>query len=413
MDVEIRIPTVGESVQTALLAEWFVAEGARVEAGDALLLLETDKVTLEVEAEAAGTVAIGVKAGETVKPGQVVGQLKGAEASAPAPPAPEAAPKPDPPPTPEAAPQAASAPSPPQGAAKALLAAAKLDPAAVAASGPGGRLTRGDVLLHLEETDTEPPPSSSEHPTSTSEPPPSSIEPPAPDGATTRVPLSPLRRRLAQRLLESQRTTATLTTFNEVDMGRVMDLRARHQEAFRARHGVGLGITSFFVVAAARALGEFPAVNAFLEADDLVLHHHVHVGVAVGAERGLVVPVIRHVERLGIAGVEAAVAGFVAKVKGNRLELSDLEGGTFSVTNGGVFGSLLSTPILNPPQSAILGLHKVEDRPVAVDGQVVIRPRMYVALSYDHRVVDGRGAVSFLARIKALVEEPELLLLEV
>jgi 2-oxoglutarate dehydrogenase E2 component (dihydrolipoamide succinyltransferase) len=229
----------------------------------------------------------------------------------------------------------------------------------------------------------------------------------------TRKALSPIRKRIAERLLQAVHSTAMLTTFNEIDMGEVMALRKRYKDAFLERYGVKLGVTSFFVKAAVEALGEFPPLNAFIDGDEMVQNHHYHIGVAVGSPRGLVVPVVRHADHLSFAEIEGAIAGFVGRIRDNKLELSDLEGGTFSITNGGVFGSLLSTPILNYPQSGILGLHKVEPRPVVVDGEIAVRPMMYVALSYDHRIVDGREAVQFLARIKALVEDPERLLVEV
>jgi 2-oxoglutarate dehydrogenase E2 component (dihydrolipoamide succinyltransferase) len=225
--------------------------------------------------------------------------------------------------------------------------------------------------------------------------------------------MSRIRKRIAERLVHAKQTTAMLTTFNEVDMGRVMDFRRRFKESFREKYGVSLGIMSFFVKACVAALQEIPEVNAFIDGDDIVYNRHVHMGVAIGAERGLVVPVIRYADRLGFAEIEQAIVDFVKKVRENRLQLSDLEGGTFTISNGGVYGSLLSTPILNPPQSGILGLHKIEDRPVVVDGQVVVRPMMYVALSYDHRIIDGREAVTFLKRIKEFIEDPERLLVGV
>lgn len=225
--------------------------------------------------------------------------------------------------------------------------------------------------------------------------------------------MTPIRRRIAERLLEARQSTAMLTTFNEIDMTRVKELRSRFQDDFKARHGISLGIMSFFIKAALDALKEIPEVNASIEGQDIVYHHYYHVGVAIGGERGLVVPVIRHADRLGFAQLEQAIVDFVKKIKENRLQLSDLEGGTFTISNGGVFGSLLSTPILNTPQSGILGLHKMEDRPVVMDGQIVIRPMMYVAFSYDHRLIDGREAVTFLKRIKEGVEHPERLMLEI
>jgi len=447
MAIEIRVPEVGESVQEALLAEWFVADGSGVKKDEALFLLETDKVTLEVPAEAGGVVRIGVAAGTTVKVGDVVGTIAAGE-GAPA----AKSEKPEQPEKSEAAPEAKKAapprpePSAAAGAPKAPAAAAArgetapaggdlapsvarlvedkgLDPSRIPATGPGGRLTRNDVLLYVEGQEqpaaAEPP-----RPEPAADPAPkTSAAAPRPPGAsdtpegggdgTTRKRLSPIRKRIAERLLEAKRSTAMLTTFNEVDMGAVMDLRSRHKAAFRAKYGVGLGITSFFIKAACQALPAFPQVNAFIEGDEVVYHEYVHMGVAIGAERGLVVPVLRHADRMGTAAIERGIADFADRVKENKLELSDLEGGTFTITNGGVFGSLLSTPILNPPQSAILGLHKVEDRPVALDGQVVVRPMMYVALSYDHRIIDGRDAVQFLVRVKELVEEPVRLWLEV
>jgi len=295
-----------------------------------------------------------------------------------------------------------------------------LDASEIRGSGPEGRPTRGDVLLHLEARGKGEAPAEAPEPGAA--PPAEAAEAAAPrpaegageaDEPTTRKPMSPIRKRIAERLLEAKHSTAMLTTFNEVDMGPVMELRKRHKAAFHAKHGTSLGITSFFVQAACQALAAFPQVNAFIDGDDLVFHDYVHMGIAIGAPRGLVVPVIRHAERRSVPEIEKAVAEFADRVRENKLGLADLEGGTFTITNGGVFGSLLSTPILNPPQSAILGLHKVEDRPVAVDGQVVVRPMMYVALSYDHRIIDGRDAVQFLVRVKQLVEEPERLWLEV
>jgi 2-oxoglutarate dehydrogenase E2 component (dihydrolipoamide succinyltransferase) len=439
MATEIRVPEVGESVQEALLAEWFVDDGSAVKKDEALFLLETDKVTLEVPAEASGVVRIDVRAGATVKVGDVVGTIA-AEAGAEEPRAEKAAKAPETaeqaPPEEKPAPRRAA--STEQSAAavgsgeltpsvRRLVEEEGLDPSRISATGPGGRLTRGDVLLHLEARGQPAEPSGEgKGPVAESERPragKTGVAPaPSPEPQeearpgeekTTRKPLSPIRKRIAERLLEAKRSTAMLTTFNEVDMGAVMDLRTRHKSAFRAKYGVGLGITSFFVKAACQALYAFPQVNAFIEGDEIVYHEYVHMGVAIGAERGLVVPVLRHADQMGTAAIERGIADFADRVKENRLELSDLEGGTFTITNGGVFGSLLSTPILNPPQSAILGLHKVEDRPVAVDRQVVVRPMMYVALSYDHRIIDGRDAVQFLVRVKELVEEPVRLWLEV
>ncbi len=410
--IEVRVPEVGESVQEAVLAEWFKADGDRVTRDDPLFLLETDKITLEVVAEASGILRIRVAAGQPVAIGQVVGGIEPAdEADGPDPgqaaePAAERRPEPAPAPDPEPRRPAPEAEPPrPPGAGEGpvlapsvrrLVAQHGLDPARIPATGPGGRLTKGDVLAFLEAGDATP-----------------AGPDPAPDDGVTRTRMSPIRRRIAQRLLQAKNETALLTTFNEVDMSRAVALRRRYKDRFREVHGVGLGYTSLFVRAAAVALAEFPLLNASIDGDEIVRSAAVHMGIAVGSGRGLVVPVVRNAHRLGLGAIEKAVADLVARVRDNRLELADLEGGTFTITNGGVFGSLLSTPILNPPQSGILGLHKVEDRPVAVDGRVEIRPMMYVALSYDHRIVDGREAVQFLVRVKELVEDPDRLLLEV
>ena len=236
--------------------------------------------------------------------------------------------------------------------------------------------------------------------------------PPAEDEPEERKPMTPIRKRIAARLLEARRNTAMLTTFNDVDMSRVMALRSQYKDAFKKKHEISLGMMSFFIKASVEALEKFPAINAYIDGDEIVYHHYYHIGVAVGSDRGLVVPVIRHADRLGFAGIESAIIDYVNKIKENRLELSDLEGGTFTITNGGVFGSLLSTPILNTPQSGILGMHRIDKRPVVIDDEIVVRPMMYIALSYDHRIVDGREAVTFLRRIKESVENPERIMLE-
>lgn len=314
-----------------------------------------------------------------------------------------------------------------------LVAAQGLDANLLHGTGPGGRITKGDVLNYLERTsepkptleqaqesiDLSPPAAVTEKPVLTSSP--DKAEVPAaaaelscgPFERVTRQPMSRIRLRIAERLLEARQQTAMLTTFNEIDMSALQAERARFKEAFRAKHGVSLGIMSFFIKATTIALQEFPDLNASIEGKDVVYHDYYHIGVAIGAERGLVVPVIRHADHLSFAQLEQAIVDFVQKIKENRLELTDLDGGTFTITNGGVYGSLLSTPILNMPQSGILGMHKIEDRPVAIAGEVVIRPMMYVALSYDHRLVDGRQAVTFLKRIKEYIENPERIMLEV
>jgi len=422
MKLEIKIPSVGESVKEALLAEWYKKEGERVKRDDALLVIETDKVTLEVAAEADGVLHIAVAAGKTVAIGDVVGTIDTVAAAAaqdkPAQPAPgskdapaakaPAAPDAKPAETKVAAPEPASAPVAPLPQDRALSPAVRrlvrekgIDPAQIAGSGPGGRITKGDVLLHLEQAPAGVP-EVCEAPTAAE-----AVEP------VVRKTMSPIRRRIADRLLAAKQNTAMLTTFNEIDMSTAMEMRSRFKDAFKARHDVSLGFMSFFTAACVAALKEIPEINAFIDGDEIVYHNYQHIGIAVGSPRGLVVPVIRHCERLGFAGIERAIVAYVTKIKENRLELADLEGGTFTISNGGVYGSLLSTPILNSPQSAILGMHKIEKRPVVIDDQIVIRPMMYVALSYDHRIVDGQGAVTFLKRVKEMIENPERILMEV
>ena len=426
MTIEIKVPSVGESVTEALLAEWYPSDGAQVQTGDLIFVIETDKVTLEVEAEAAGRLEIIVAAGETVAIGTVVGRIDtdAAEAAATAPEKPAAADtppeapaseatKPEPAPEPTTPPVAADTPPPaPADPAKIppmapsvrrLAAERQIDLAQVPGSGPGGRITKGDVILFLEGRPAAEAPSG---------PSPAAPSAPASDGER-RVPMTPIRKRIAQHLLAAKQNTAMLTTFNEIDMGRAMDVRKAYKDAFQKRHGISLGFMSFFVRACVEALKEVPEINAFIEDSDIVYHDHCHIGIAVGGKKGLVVPVLRHAERMSFAAIEQGIADYVSKINENRLELADLEGGTFTISNGGVFGSLLSTPILNMPQSGILGMHKIEKRPVVVDDQIVIRPMMYVALSYDHRIVDGKGAVTFLRRVKEFLETPERMLLEV
>ncbi|MBC2737835.1 MAG: 2-oxoglutarate dehydrogenase complex dihydrolipoyllysine-residue succinyltransferase [Desulfobacteraceae bacterium] len=426
MTIEIKVPSVGESVTEALLAEWFKQDGDSVEKNEPLFVIETDKVTLEVEAEAAGQLKILVGEGETVAIGIVVGEIDTAVAGDTAPKAakePEAEAKPPEPEAeaqpPEAAKEKAPAEPakdtpPPEAdkeaaapeaqqlspAVRRLVAENNLDPAKVSGTGPGGRVTKGDVLLYLEGRPAEEARAAASVPAESGE-------------GERRQAMSPIRRRIAERLLAAKQNTAMLTTFNEIDMSQAMAMRAAYKEAFQKKHGIGLGFMSFFVKACVEALGEIPEINAFVDGKDFVYHDHCHIGIAVGAPKGLVVPVLRHAEKMSFADVEQAIGDYVAKIKDNRLELADLEGGTFTISNGGVYGSLLSTPILNMPQSGILGMHKIEKRPVVVDDEIVIRPMMYVALSYDHRIVDGKGAVTFLRRVKEFVENPERILLEV
>lgn len=444
MVVEIKVPSVGESVTEAVLAQWFKKDGDRVEKGEALFVIETDKVTLEVEAEANGVLTIGVKEGETVLIGAVVGTLEAAAGDAEAAPAEKpdakkpagkekaqkkqteqeqaAAVNPEktaPPPKSEAAVgQEKAAEPPPQEkplpadlslspAVRRLVRETGVDVGAVTGTGPGGRITKGDVLLHLEAREAQ------EAAPQTAAPGESQAGPPATAEETSRKPMTPIRQRIAARLLEARQNTAMLTTFNDLDMSRVMEIRSRYKEAFQKKYDVALGFMSFFIKAAVEALKEFPEINAFVDGKDIVYHHYYHVGVAIGTGRGLVVPVIRHCENLSLAMMEQAIVDYVKKIKENRLDLADLEGGTFTITNGGVFGSLLSTPILNTPQSAILGMHRIEKRPVVIEDEIVVRPMMYLALSYDHRIVDGREAVTYLRRIKELLENPERMIVEI
>jgi 2-oxoglutarate dehydrogenase E2 component (dihydrolipoamide succinyltransferase) len=432
MPIEIKIPSVGESVQEAVLAEWFKQDGDAVRKDEPLFVIETDKVTLEVVAEADGVLKISVQAGETVAVGAVVGSIEPAEVGAAAKPAEHPEPPPTPPkappepaadgksaaePAPAPAARAKAAPKPAEHADRAdfgdipltpslrrLMRERHLDAGRIQGSGPGGRIDKGDILSYLEKASAGGP----ESPRKAGAGADREAKP-----AEVRKPMTPIRKRIAERLLASKQNTAMLTTFNEIDMSRAMEIRALYKEAFQKRHGVGLGFMSFFVKACVAALKEIPEINAFIDGSDIIYHNDQHIGVAVGTERGLVVPVIRHAERLGYAQIEKAIVDYVTKIKENRLALADLEGGTFTVSNGGVYGSLLSTPILNMPQSGILGMHKIEKRPVVIGDQIVIRPMMYVALSYDHRVVDGKGAVTFLKRVKEFVENPERMALAV
>ncbi|MGD8313746.1 MAG: 2-oxoglutarate dehydrogenase complex dihydrolipoyllysine-residue succinyltransferase [Syntrophobacterales bacterium] len=418
MLLEIKVPSVGESVTEATLGQWYKKDGDLVQKNEPLFVLETDKVTLEIESEADGVLSISVSEGETVAIGTVVGTIDTAaapevvvepvpeEVAEIAPAAPP--PPPEPPPVEPAVeiPLAAKpvlAPS-----VRRLVAEKNLDVSKIAGTGPGGRITKGDVILHLEHAvPTAPAAVAVAQPVQPHE---VAIHP---DDQITRKPMSQIRQRIATRLLEAKQNTAMLTTFNEIDMLRVKEIRAHYQDAFQKKYGVRLGFMSFFIKACVEALMEFPELNGSIDGKDIVYHNYYHIGVAIGGERGLVVPVIRNADKLSFAQLEQAIIDYVNKIQENKLELADLEGGTFTITNGGVFGSLLSTPILNMPQSGILGMHKIEDRPMVVNGKVVVRPMMYVALTYDHRMVDGRQAVTFLVRIKEFIEDPERIMMEV
>ncbi len=395
--VPVKIPPMGESITSGVLAKWHVAEGATVRRDQPLFELETDKITSEGTAEAAGVIRLAVKAGEEVRIGQVVATIEvGATAETPA--AAPAAPAP-----------AAAAPAPVSPAVRRVAAETGLDPAKVSGTGKGGRVTKGDLLAAAAATPATPATPAPTPAVAPAVPAPAAAA--APAARQTRRKLSPLRARLAQRLVSAQHQAAMLTTFNEVDMSAVMALRARYQDEFVKRHGFKLGFMSFFTKAVVHALREVPAVNAQLDGDTLVENHYYDVGVAVSTDRGLMVPVVRGCDQLGLAEVEKAIADAAKRAREGRITLADLEGGVFTITNGGVFGSMLSTPIINPPQSAILGLHAINERPVAVNGQVVIRPMMYLALSYDHRLIDGREAVTFLVKVKQAIEDPARVLI--
>jgi 2-oxoglutarate dehydrogenase E2 component (dihydrolipoamide succinyltransferase) len=402
MSVEIKVPALGESVSTATVARWMKQPGEAVAADEPVVELETDKVTVEVPSPAAGVIeAIVAAAGAEVEVGAVLGLIAAGAAAA--------APKPAE--APKAAAPAPAAARPPLPAAAKLMADQGVAPAAVAGTGKAGQVTKADVLKVIEGGAKPAPAAAPALKPAPAKPAPVAV--PAGARAVERQKMSRLRQTIARRLKEAQNTAAILTTFNEIDMSAVMALRATYKDAFEKRHGgVRLGFMGFFVKACVAALREFPAVNAAIEGEEVVHHHYMDIGIAVSGPSGLLVPVLRNAETLSIAGVEGAIAAFGRKARDGALTLEEMSGGTFSITNGGVFGSLMSTPILNPPQSAILGMHKIEERPVAVAGQVVIRPMMYVALSYDHRIIDGREAVSALVRIKEAIEAPERLLLD-
>ena len=396
--LEVKIPPMGESIASGILAKWHVKNGDVVTKDQPLFELETDKITSEATAEAAGKIAFKVEAGAEVKIGQVVATLDTA-ANAPVV---GGVPSPR-----EASVPSAAKVTEPSPAVRRLAAETGLDPATVSGTGKAGRVTKGDMLA-ASEAKPVPPVSVVAGPAPIAAP---KISAPFSGERQTRKKMSPLRQKIAQRLVAAQHEAAMLTTFNEVDLSAVMALRAKYQDAFVKKNGVKLGFMSFFVKAAVHALREVPAVNAQLDGDTLVENHFYDIGVAVSTDRGLMVPVLRDCDTLGMAEVEKQIAAVATKARDGKITLADLEGGVFTITNGGTFGSLLSTPIINPPQSAILGMHAINDRPVAFDSQVVIRPMMYVALSYDHRLVDGKQAVTFLVKVKQAIEDPARLVI--
>lgn len=415
MATEILVPTLGESVSSATVARWLKKAGEAVRADEPLVELETDKVTVEVNAPAAGVIeAISVQEGAEVAPGSVLGLIGAAGAVAAAPSPAAAAP---PAPAPTAAPGQPRVEEPRQahgpvaipGAHAPMPSAARMmeeKGVAAAAIGAGtgkdGRITKGDVLDFLAR------PAAAAAPAAKAPAPARAL-----DEGEERVKMTRLRITIARRLKEAQNTAAMLTTFNEVDMGAAMALRTEYRDAFEKKHGVRLGFMSFFVKACVAALKEFPAVNAEIDGDEIIYKHFVHMGIAVGGPSGLVVPVLRNADTMGFAEIEKRIGDFGKRARDGALKLDELAGGSFTITNGGIYGSLMSTPILNPPQSGILGMHKIQDRPMVVGGKVEVRPMMYLALSYDHRIVDGKEAVSFLVRVKESVEDPRRLMLDI
>ena len=431
MASEIRVPTLGESVTEATIAQWYKKPGDAVAMDEPLCELETDKVTIEVPAQSAGVLAeVVVNEGETVEVGALLGSIgEGAGTAAPAASEAAAAPaetpqaetaseaeKPQEPTPSPAAPTQMAAPAASSGTSvdtSALSPAARrvveehgLDPAQITGTGKDGRLTKEDALKAASGAQAAP-----------ASPAPSAAAAPiaaAQQGAREeRVKMTRLRKTIAARLKESQNTAAQLTTFNEVDMGALMDVRREYKDLFEQKYGARLGFMGFFARACVTALSEIPAINAEVTEDEIIYKNYVNMGIAVGTEKGLVVPVIRDVQNMGLADIELAVAEMGRKARDGKLAIDDLQGGTFTMSNGGVYGSLMSTPILNMPQSGILGMHKIQERPVVMDGQIIVRPMMYLALSYDHRIVDGKEAVTFLVRVKESLEDPERLLLNI
>jgi 2-oxoglutarate dehydrogenase E2 component (dihydrolipoamide succinyltransferase) len=404
MSIEIKVPQLPESVSDATLVSWHKKPGESVNRDENLVDLETDKVVLEVPAPSAGVIKeLRVENGATVTSGQVLAILEAGEAVAAAAPAEKTEAKAE---APAAEAKAAGGKLAP--AAKRMVEEHKLDASQIAGSGRDGRVSKGDVIQHMSSGSKQqaaPAPAAKQAP---------AVKLPAPVGSRNeqRVPMTRLRARIAERLIQAQSTAAMLTTFNEVDLTAVNEIRARYKDKFEKTHGVKLGFSSFFIKASIEALRKFPAVNASIDGNDIVYHEFYDIGVAVSTERGLMVPVIRNAESLGFADLETAVGEYAKKARDGSISLEELTGGTFTITNGGVFGSLMSTPILNPPQVAILGMHKIQERPMVIDGEIKIRPMMYVALTYDHRIVDGRESVQFLVAIKEALEDPARLLLQ-
>src|SRR5690242_15059583 len=410
---EIRVPSLGESVTEATIGKWFKKPGEAVAVDEPLVELETDKVTIEVPAPAAGVLGeIAAKDGDTVAVGALLGQITDGASAAAAPKAAAAAPasaaKPAQPAPAPAAPKPPQPDVPPAPSVRRLSAESGVDAATVPGSGKDGRVTKGDMLAAIERAAAQPTPVPQ---------PAASVQvraPSPPDDAAReeRVKMTRLRQTIARRLKDAQNTAAMLTTFNEVDMSHVMALRSQYRDLFEKKHGVKLGFMGFFVRACVQALKEIPAVNAEIDGTDIIYKNYYHIGIAVGTERGLIVPVVRDCDQRSLAEIEKAIADFGRRARDGALKIEELQGGTFTITNGGIYGSLMSTPILNAPQSGILGMHKIQERPMVVGGKIEPRPMMYLALSYDHRIVDGREAVTFLVRVKECLEDPARLVLD-
>ena len=418
---DIRVPTLGESVTEATVGKWFKQPGEAVAVDEPLVELETDKVTLEVPAPAAGVLSeVAVKEGSTVAVGALLGQITdGGAAAAAAPKAaapaakPAAAPAPAPAPAAKAAempiaaglPAASSMPMPPS--VRKLAAESGIDVGKVEGSGLHGQVTKGDMMAAIERAAAQPTPVATPAPVQMRAP-----SPPDDAAREERVHMTRLRQTIARRLKDAQNTAAMLTTFNEVDMSAVMAMRNQYKDLFEKKHGVKLGFMGLFVRASIQALKEIPAVNAEIDGTDIVYKNYYHVGIAVGTEKGLVVPVVRDADQMSLAEIEKTIVGFARSARDGQLKIEEMQGGTFTITNGGIYGSLMSTPILNAPQSGILGMHKIQERPMVVGGKLEARPMMYLALSYDHRIVDGREAVTFLVRVKECLEDPARLVLD-
>lgn len=406
MKYEVKVPAVGESITEATIGSWTKKNGETVKRNEVLMLLETDKASVEVVAEQDGVLLISVEAGKTIPIGTVVAQIDSdAKATVTS-----------------AAPQVVMTSSPAPGggtqvhpdlkshlspAVQKIVSEKSLDPETITGTGRDGRLTKADALQASSA------PAPSQKPTTPPVVAPTVLPSHSKQGDTKRMPMTTIRKKIAERLVMSQQTTATLTTFNEVDMSKVIEIRGKYKDKFKEKYGVNLGFMGFFVRAAIEALKAWPAVNSFIDGTDLIYNNFYNIGVAVGTDKGLIVPVIKDADQLSIAGVELAIRDFASKAREGKISINDLSGGTFTISNGGVYGSLMSTPILNPPQSAILGMHKMEERAVVINGKIEVRTMMYLALSYDHRIIDGKEAVSFLVKIKEGIEDPERLLIEV